>query len=71
MSGTDVINRELFELTNQAAKTGYATNGAVSVRRFRQRRDITHLPHVSAYRFLYYINGNRVPRKDANRFIGE
>jgi hypothetical protein len=55
-------------IINEAAAEGVATrcNGTVKVRRFARRNS---LPHQSAYRFVWYINGNRASADDAVSFV--
>lgn len=56
-----------FKLMADAAAHGETTEGAVKCRAFPRRNA---MPHQSAHRFAFYINGNRTSKSAAERFLG-
>lgn len=55
------------QLRDIATIHGRASNGAISCRRYVRRN---RLPHQPAYRYSWFLNGNRISEKRAKEFLG-
>lgn len=63
------IERSTRELMTMAIVNGSHSDGAVTARRIYIKHRATRERPVSPYRIDWFINGNRVSRRDAAQFL--